>query len=174
MEIPVRFREPVALAEASAFGVAGVLVALLGPWPWLAAVAGPLIAVVVLVISTWRRRGPELPELDRDIAELVHQWANKLKDGDPARAHADEAVKLADGIEDLILQWKLRIVHIDDVSAQEAARVSLRTITDFVTRSVDRYTDMSSAPVRAAEWSALVRHLRTAHKALEPGLDNLL
>ena len=184
MGIPGRFREPLALAEASAFGVAGVVAALLGPRPWLAAGAGPLIAVVVLVIATWPSRGPDVKP-QHDIAELVHQWADELKDDDPARAHAHYAVELADSIKDLTSQCERGIVHIDDDSPQEAAsaqeaarkqeaaRDRLRKINDYVTMSVDTYTDTRSASVKAAEWSTLVRRLQTARGWLQDELDRL-
>ena len=167
-----RFREPVALVEAAVFGVAGVVVALLGPWPWLAVVAGPLIAMAVLVIATWRGRAPKPPEPERDVPALVHRWANLLTDNDPARAQADEAVRLVDGIEDLILRCERGIEHLDG-AAKEGATNSLRKVTDFVTRSVDTYTGTNSAPVRAPEWSALARRLQTAHQALQEELNSL-
>jgi membrane protein implicated in regulation of membrane protease activity len=167
-----RFRDPVALVEAFGFGVVGAVIALLGPWRWLAVVALPLIALSVLVIATWPRRKPEPPEPERHIAALVHRWANLLKDNDPARAHAANAVGLAEGIEALILRYEHKIVRLDE-SAQEAATVSLRTVTAYATRSVDTYRGNNSAPVKASDWSALAEHLQDGYNALQDMLDRL-
>lgn len=163
-----RFRDPVALVEAAVLGGAGAIVALGGPWPWLAVPAGPLIAVVVLVIATWRRRAPKPPEPARNITAQVRRWSNLLADDDPARARADEAVRLMDGIEELTLGCKRAIAHADG-SAQGAATDRLGEITNYVAKSVETY----SAPVRASEWSALATRLDRAHMWLEEELKAL-
>jgi hypothetical protein len=171
--IPGRFREPVALVEASAFGVAGVVIALLGPWPWLALPAGLLIALVVLMIATWRPRAPKAPEPEKNLRALVHRWANQLADDDPARSHADEAVRLVDDIEELTMSCERRIAHLDG-SAKDAAKDSLGKVTDFIAQSVVTYTGTNSAPVRATEWSALARRLYRGHQSLQEEFDSLV
>ncbi|TDU83736.1 hypothetical protein EV138_6200 [Kribbella voronezhensis] len=163
-----RYSDPVALVEASVLGVAGAIVALTGPWPWLAVPAGPLIALVVLVIATWRRRVPKPLAPERNIPAQVRRWSNLLADDDPARAQADEAVQLMDRIEELTLQCKRAITHADG-SAQGPATDRLGEITEYVTKSVETY----SAPVRASEWSALATRLDRAHKWLEEELEAL-
>jgi hypothetical protein len=163
-----RFKDPVALVEGSVLGIAGAVVALEGPWPWLALPAGPLIALVVLVIATWPKRVPKPPEAERDVLGLVRHWANALADDHPARARADEAVRLVDGIEQLIFRCEREIGQLDGL-AKVAAADRLDGVTRFVTRSVDTY----SAPVRASEWSSLAERLGTAQQTLQQDLKLL-
>jgi hypothetical protein len=165
-----RFREPVAQTEAAVFAVAGAIAALVGPWKWLALVAAPVIYVVVLTIATWPKRTPKRPAPEQDVPSLVKRWAGQVADHDPARSHADMARQLADGIDDLILQRKTAIAHLDG-PARQSAEAGLTEITGYLTRSVDTYTATKSAPTRSADWRNLADRLKTAHKSLLDELD---
>jgi hypothetical protein len=173
MSIPERFRDPVALVEASVLGVAGVVVALLGPWPLLATVAGPLIVVVVLMIAT---RGSDqsspspLTTPPDSLVATIRRWANELPDdADPtARARADDAVASAGEVDTLIFYCRRRNQRLADGAERRAAEESLDTIIDYVTRAVSAYS--SRPPVRAHEWGALARPLINAKDALRAEL----
>jgi hypothetical protein len=167
-----RRREPVALIEASALGVAGVIAALIGPWPWLAAVAGPLIFLVVLVIATWRGLPRKTAPPEQNVAALVHRWANQLADDHPAHAHADQATQLVDEVADLILRCERGIAQLDG-PARDKATESLGRITNFVATSVNIYTSADTAPGRAPEWITLAKRLQDARKNLQEDLARL-
>jgi hypothetical protein len=181
MGVPERFRDPIAFGEALLFGLGGVVVALLGPWPGLTAV-GPLIAVVVFVISTRPASIPPPPprpppppppqnlEL-RHVAALVSEWASRLGPDDPSHANADEAVSLADGAEALELRYRGQIAATGNTSKKEEATSRLREITEFVTSRVGPSGDGPGTPV---EWDKLVERLRTAVKELETALADLI
>jgi hypothetical protein len=167
-----RFREPVALTEAAAFAAAGAIAALLGPWKWLALIAAPVIGIAVLVIATWPKRTPKLTTSERHVPSLVSRWESQLPDDDPARSHADAARELADGIDALILEYRLAIGTLDG-PAQQAARNRLADITKYLGDSVDTYTATRTVPTRAADWRSLAERLKTVHKSLLDDLDNL-
>ncbi|MEU6269925.1 hypothetical protein [Saccharopolyspora shandongensis] len=167
MPFPERFRDRVAIAEAVAFGLLGGIFALWWPWPWLAAVAGPAIALVVFLIATWRKRTPAAPRPDHtefDIEERVRVWARNA--GDNARGHADQAVELAGDIVILKFQCERAMQFVEDDSARAEAAKRLRTIVDFV-------ETRKHAPEQAVGWDVLVRHLRTAREELEGELAKL-
>ena len=133
------------------------------PWPWLllAAVAGPLIFVVVLVIATWPRRPPPPPPAPppppprpesataaKDAADLVEEWERNLPHGSPARAHAGKVVELADDVVRLILRCRREIRRIgDDVASEE----KLGTFTSHFTA----YVNTSRPPLEPADWKEL-------------------
>jgi hypothetical protein len=167
-----RLREPVALTEAAVFAVAGAIAALIGPWKWLALVAAPVIFGVVLLIASWPKRAPKRPAPERDVPSLVQRWAGQVPDHDPARAHAETAHQLADGIDKLIFQCERAIARLDG-PARQSAEAGLTAVTDYLARSVDTYTATKTAPTRAADWRALADRLKTAHKSLLDELDTL-
>jgi hypothetical protein len=163
MRIPDRFRDPAALVEACVFGVAGAAVTLMWPWPWLvlAAVAGPLIFVVVLVIATWPRRPPPRPPdpppppprpesatAAKDAADLVKEWGQNLPEGSPARTHAGKVVELAGDVVNLIVRCRREIR--DDGASDE----KLGTFTSYFTA----YVNTSRPPQEPADWKELEEH----------------
>jgi hypothetical protein len=162
MGIPGRFRDPIAFVEATAFGAFGVVAASLGPWEWLAWPAGPVIFVVVLLVSA--RPRPASPKPPEDIIGIVRYWAGQLTDDDPVRPQADRVVDVAGAIEALTLQCELMVAKIDDAVDQRKVRENLRMITDYVSKRVNPDVD---APRRAPEWNALERYLQITQDELE-------
>jgi hypothetical protein len=165
MRAPDRFRDPTALVEACVFGVAGTAVALMWPWPSLAAVAGPLIFVLVLVIATWPRRPPPSPPpppppppppaesvtAAQAAAELVGEWERNLPDGSPARADAGKVIDLADDLVHLILRCRREIGRLGEGVASRVAADKLTTLTSHFTA----YVNTSRPPREQADWKEL-------------------
>jgi hypothetical protein len=166
MGIPGRFRDGVALVEATAFGAVGVVAAVLGPWPWLAPAVGPVIFIVVLLVSARPRqvssRSPQ------DITGIVGDWARQMDD-DAVRADAERVVDLADAVEALIFRCERMIANIEDAAEQRTVRVSLHEITNYLSRRVA--PDGVDPPRQAKDWDRLEDRLQTAQRELDELLN---
>jgi hypothetical protein len=168
VRIPDRFRDRAAIVEASLFGVAAVVVALLGPlWYWLPVVAGPVSAVLVLVVIATlpppnRDHAdtppsppppePDLVEAALDAGRRVRGWGEQLpQDDGPAR----DAVELAGSVVRLIVDCDREIGRIGDGAATRPAEDELRTLTKHFTV----YVNAGGAPQGPDEWNDLKMNL---------------
>jgi hypothetical protein len=157
MRIPERLREPLVFVMASVFGVAVVVVALIGSWPWLA-VLGPLITIAVLV-SAWHGSGPDHAPFD--VVRPVRGWAMDVNSDHSARADVDRALTLAGDVDDLFFQNERKIVHTSDASVREATLAHLRERETFLA------TRLKVPPSGDVDWDELVNVLTTAKEELQ-------
>ncbi|MBE3201651.1 MULTISPECIES: hypothetical protein [Parafrankia] len=178
MALPQRFQDPVGVGEAVVLGLGAFVAGLVGPWPWLAGVAGPVTAALVLITAT--RRGPQPPPPPpqphplgaADAVRLVREWREDLGADHPARSRADEVCELADTVELLILRREHVIAGIEEAAAREAMARDLSLDIAYLTRFLDSfYVSRGIAPTRTVHWDELRERFNRVHGMLHNDPD---